>query len=154
MKVFLSIKEKKKIVGEAYVKAKNIKAAARAAWHSTITDHSWSRQCCQQQHECHRLDAVHTLFHWKRHVSQQSLHPKPSWAWSMRKNISQQSTRAEQWALLIVKSMPRGICLLLGKKKGRGGRTMRGPGQCNLQVSCRYCTCITERVKSILSIIS
>ena len=29
MKVFLSIKEKKKIVGEAYTKAKNIKAAAR-----------------------------------------------------------------------------------------------------------------------------
>ena len=29
MKVFLSIKEKKKIVGEAYMKAKIIKAAAR-----------------------------------------------------------------------------------------------------------------------------
>ena len=29
MKVFLSIKEKKKIVGEAYTKAKNIRAAAR-----------------------------------------------------------------------------------------------------------------------------
>ena len=78
--------------------------------------HSWSGQCCQQQHECCRLDAVHTLFHWKRHSSQQSLHCKPSWAWLTRKEAS----FADCW------KYAKGHMFTIGKKLQGGGVWLQG----------------------------
>ena len=97
MKVYHTLQDKRKIVGEAYAQPKLIKSTAfttvSAVPSSWITTPPWNATNHPPKEKCHSRHVAHRLFHWKSLWGQQFCHHGPSWG---AKTKTQQFTRAKK----------------------------------------------------------